>query len=137
MSDSDKHNPKVDAAKEKAKEFTDTAMRKIKDISDSPDFKSIETKTWVGVGLAAAFTFFCFIGPLNFRWWIMLPIAGLGIYSLVKQWYRITDKKSVNGRVCLGALIVLGVMILLRDARMSDALLELNKAALNLQDLLK
>lgn len=136
-------HPKMDAAKDKAKELADEAKDKAKvladeardkfrEISQSPGFQSISVFTWVGAAIAVLFLIAMGIDAFNLRWWIMLPLGAAGHIVLAKEWMTIGDRKSMNARICAGAFIAIALMLVYRDARLSEALLSLVEMAADL-----
>jgi hypothetical protein len=96
----------------------------IRRIGESQWFRSISAQTWAGVGLAVLFLVFMFFEQLNYRWWVMLPLGGAGLYVLGKQWYGSGDRKGMDARVCFFAFVVLALMVVYRDALLAEMMLD-------------
>jgi len=111
-------------AREKGKTLMTFAYERLENLAGSPAFRSITARTWIGVALVAFFLFFMLLDQINYRWWIMLPLGAGGLYVLGKQWYESEDRKDVNARVCFVALVVLAIMIVYRDALLSEMMLD-------------
>lgn len=113
------------AAGEKAREFAGTAAGRVRELSESPEFRSIGPLTWLGLGLAFLFLVFMPFDALNLRWWIMLPLAIAAVVILWFQWASARGEKRFEAKVCLGGLIAILALILLRDIMLSRSLLEI------------
>jgi len=81
------------------------------------DVKKFHVLSLVGLGLAAVFLVFMFVDALNFRWWLMLPIAGAGGFVLYRQ---NTDTRGFENKACYYGLIVLAVLFVVRDISMAN-----------------
>jgi len=111
-------------AREKGKKLMGLTYERLGVLADSPAFRSITARTWSGVALAALYMFFMLLDQINYRWWIMLPLGAGGLYLLGKQWYGSEDRKSVDAKLCFVALVVLAIMVVYRDALLSEMMLD-------------
>ena len=82
-------------------------------------FKSFAFLTQVGVICAILFILFQFIGTLNVRWWLMLPLAVAGLGLLLRPLTRATGMERLVAMVAFYALLA---FFLWRDAQFSHAL---------------
>ncbi len=81
------------------------------------DVKKFHTLSLVGLGLVAAFLVFMFVDAFNFRWWLMLPIAGVGGFILYRQ---NADTRGFEQKACYYGMIVLLVLFVVRDISMAN-----------------
>lgn len=124
-------------AREKGKHFMEIALDVFGNISKAQWFKEIKPLVWTGIALTFVFVVFMFIQGMNYRWWIMLPVGAAGLYTLGRQWYIATDKSGINATLCLVYLILLLLLMIYRDARMSNSLLQLNKPINEMREMIK
>ncbi len=113
------------AAGGKARELAGSAAERVRELSETPEFKSIGGLTWAGLGVALLFLLFMPFDALNLRWWVMLPIGVGGVAILWYQWASARGERGFEAKVCLAALAALLALMLLRDALLSNAMLEI------------
>lgn len=126
-----------ETARKRGRHLFEVSSEGLRSLSRSSFVREIKPLTWVGIALTFLFVVFIFIQGINYRWWIMLPVGASGLYVLGRQWYKSTDKSGVNATLCLVYLILLLLLLLYRDARMSNSLLQLHKPISEVQEILK
>lgn len=120
--------------KDAGKKLFDLLADGIKRIGESHWFRSIHMKTWAGVALTLVYFFFVYFEQLNYRWWVMLPLGAAGLYVLGSQWFWSADRKGVDARVCLVAFVVLALLVIYRDALLSEMMLDRMEAVKGIKE---
>lgn len=109
----------------KARELAGSAAERMRELSETPEFKSIGGLTWTALGLGFLFLLFMPFDALNLRWWVMLPLGVGGAAILWHQWASARGERGFEAKVCFAALAALLALMLLRDALLSNAMLEI------------
>lgn len=82
------------------------------------DVKKFNMMSLVGLGMVIAFMLFLLIDAFNYRWWIMLPLAGGAGFLLYRQH---AETKNFEKKVCFYGLIVLLVLVIGRDIGLTNS----------------
>jgi hypothetical protein len=122
MEEEEELKSRKDKTVETGKKLAGEAAEKVRELKESPEFRSIRSLTWLGLGIAVLFLVLMPVDNVNYRWWVMLPLGAAGVLILWKQWASAPEKMGFEAKICLGGLVVLAALVVLRDILLTHSL---------------
>lgn len=83
------------------------------------DVKKFDLMSLIGLGIVVVYFLFMFFDVFNLKWWIMLPLAGAGVFLLYRQR---TETRGFEKSMCFYGLIALIVFVVGRDINITNRL---------------
>lgn len=81
--------------------------------------KKFSILTMIALGSVALFMIFFFIDYLNYRWWIMLPLA---FVSALSSFLQLRNSKGLEKKVCWIVFILIVSLFVIRDIDLSSGM---------------